>query len=125
MDTLDDFYTTSTDDRLDTQRDIIRESLNEIANDIGMAMRDEGLHFPVYITVRNSGDSLATIATPLDPSDHDWSRAATIVCDVIEKKTGSGNLTGRALPCAVANAAPMSVAEVTVDSAGVVPPSVQ
>ena len=69
MDTLDDFYTTSTDDRLDAQRDIIRESLNEIATDIGMAMRDEGLHFPVYITVRNSGDSLATIATPLDPSD--------------------------------------------------------
>ena len=86
MDTLDDFYTTSTDDRLDAQRDIIRESLNEIANDISMAMRDEGLHFPVYITVRNSGDSLATIATPLDPSDHDWSRAATIVCDVIEKE---------------------------------------
>ena len=113
MDTLDDFYTTSTDDKLDTQRDIIRESLNEIANDIGMAMRDEGLHFPVYITVRNSGDSLATIATPLDPSDHDWSRAATIVCDVIEKKTGSGKLAGRALPCAVANAASMSVAEVT------------
>ena len=55
MDTLDDFYTTSTDDRLDAQRDIIRELLNEIANDISMAMRDEGLHFPVYITVRNSG----------------------------------------------------------------------
>ena len=34
MDTLDDFYTTSTDDRLDAQRDIIRELLNEIANDI-------------------------------------------------------------------------------------------
>ena len=113
MDTLDDFYTTSSDDRLNAQRHIIRESLNEIANDIGMAMRDEGLHFPVYITVRNSGDSLATIATPLDPSDHDWSRAATIVCDVIEKKTGSGKLAGRALPCAVANAASMSVAEVT------------
>ena len=55
MDTLDDFYTKSTNDRLDTQRDIIRESLDEIANDIGMAMRDERLHFPVYITVRNSG----------------------------------------------------------------------
>ena len=53
MDTLDDFYTTSSDDRLNAQRHIIRESLNEIANDICMAMRDEGLHFPVYITVRS------------------------------------------------------------------------
>ena len=32
-------------------------------------MRDVGLTFPVYITVRNSGDALVTIATPLDPSD--------------------------------------------------------
>ena len=56
---------------------------------------------------------------------HEWSRAATIVCDVIENKTGSGKLTGRALPCAVANAAPMSVAEVTADLAGVAPLSVQ
>ena len=119
MDTLDDFYTTSTDDRLDTQRDIIRESLNEIANDIGMAMRDEGLHFPVYITVRNSGDSLATIATTLNPSDAEWSRAAAIVCEIIGKKIGTDRLTGRKLPCAVANAAPLSVAEMTADSAGV------
>ena len=121
---MNDFYTTSTDDRLDTQRDIIRESLHEIANDIGMAMRDEGLHFPVYITVRYSGDSLATIATPLDPSDDDWSRASSIVCDVMEKRTGGGKLTSRKLACAVANAAPMSVAEVTTDSVSVTHPSV-
>jgi hypothetical protein len=29
-----------------------------IVNDIGMAMRDVGLTFPLYITVRNSGDAL-------------------------------------------------------------------
>ena len=32
-------------------------------------MRDVGLTFPLYITVRNSGDALVTIATSLDPSD--------------------------------------------------------
>ena len=57
---------TTPDIDLDAQRHVIRESLNEIAADLGMAMRDEGLHFP-----------------------------------------------GRELHCAVANAAPMSVAEVT------------
>jgi hypothetical protein len=125
MDISDDFDIPSEDDILHAQREIIRAALNEIAADIGVAMRDEGLHFPVYITVRNSGDSLATIVTPLDPSDDDWSRAAAIVCEVIEKKIGSGKLTSRALPCAVANAAPMSVAEVTADSASVAPLSVQ
>jgi hypothetical protein len=52
-------------DPLDARRDIIKLALDEIATKIGMVMREEGLHFPV----RNSGDSLATIATTLDPSD--------------------------------------------------------
>jgi hypothetical protein len=113
MDTLHDFDTTSTDDRLDAQRKLIRGSLSEIANDVGMMLRDEGMRFPVYITVRNSGDSLATIATTLDPTDAEWSRASAIVCEVIEKRIGGGKLRGRELPCVVANAAPISVAEVT------------
>ena len=63
MNTIEHEDEPSTDDRLDAQRDIIRQSLDAIANDIGMAMRDVGLTFPVYITVRNSGDALVTIAT--------------------------------------------------------------
>jgi len=113
MDTFHDQDDTQLDDRLDAQRKIIRASLNEIANEVGMIMRDEGLGFPVYITARNSGDSLATIATTLDPTDAEWSRASAIVCEVIEKRIGGGKLRGRELPCAVANAAPMSAAEVT------------
>ena len=44
MDTDNDHY--EIDDRTHAQRDIIRQSLDEIANDIGMAMRDVGLTFP-------------------------------------------------------------------------------
>ena len=47
--------TIEADATLSAQRDIIRQSINEIANDIGMKMRDVGLTFPLYITVRNSG----------------------------------------------------------------------
>ena len=64
MNTVEHEDDSSTDDTLDAQRDIIRQSINEIINDIGMAMRDVGLTFPVYITVRNAGDALVTIATP-------------------------------------------------------------
>ncbi len=74
------------DNRLDAQREIIRASLNEIASNIGMMMRDAGLHFPVYITVRDIGDSLATIATPVDPSDDDWQHASDIVCRIMEDR---------------------------------------
>ena len=57
MNTFDDHDDLIFDDKLDAQRDIIRQSLDQITNDIGMAMRDVGLTFPVYITVRNSGDA--------------------------------------------------------------------
>ena len=93
-----------TDDRLDAQRDIIRQSLDAIVNDIGMAMRDVGLTFPLYITVRNSGDALVTIATPLDPSDADWQQASEIVCRTLEERVGCDRLRGRELACAIANA---------------------
>jgi hypothetical protein len=100
---------------LDAQRDMIRQSLDEIANDVGMELRDAGLHFPVYISVRNSGDSLATIATPDDPSTKDWCRASDIVCRTIEKKIGCQRLKGQELACAVANAARIAGAELTVE----------
>jgi hypothetical protein len=113
MDTDNDHY--EIDDRRNAQRDIIRESLDEIANDIGMAMRDVGLTFPIYMTVRNSGDALVTIATTLDPSDADWQQASEIVCRIIQEKVGCGRLRGRELACAIANAGAINAADLTAD----------
>ena len=100
-------------DKLDAGREVIKESLTQVANDIGMALRDAGLHFPVFITVRDSGDSLATIATPVDPSDHDWQRASAIACEIIGKTIGHDGLRGRELTCAVANMQRISASDVT------------
>ena len=100
-------------DDLDTQRDSIRGSLDAITNDFGMALRDAGFgHIPVYFVVPNSGDALASLATPLDPSEDDWSRILEIAYRVIQEKIGCGNLRGRALTCAAINT-PMTSADVT------------
>jgi hypothetical protein len=106
---------TESNDRLDAQRDIIRQSLDAIVNDIGMAMRDVGLTFPLYITVRNSGDALVTIATSLDPSDEEWQQASAIVCRTLEERAGCARLRGRELACAIANAGSINAADVTAD----------
>ena len=106
---------TGSDMRLDTQRNIIRQSLDEIANDIGTAMRDVGLTFPLYITVRNSGDALVTIASPLDPSDEQWQTASAIVCRTLEERVGCGHLRGRELACAIANSGVINAEDVTAD----------
>jgi hypothetical protein len=68
------------------QRAVIRSALDEIADEIGTALRGANLDFAVYLTVPNSGDSLATMACPLDPSDAEWSQASAIVCRIIGKR---------------------------------------
>jgi hypothetical protein len=80
-------------------------SLDEIAAEVGTALRDAHLDFPIFITVPNSGDSLATMACPLDPSEGDWSHASAIVRRIIGQRLGDVRLRGRALHCAVVNGA--------------------
>jgi len=101
-------------DDLYARRDIIRQSLNGIANDLSIEMRDAALDFPVYMTVPRSGSSLATIATPLDPSDEDWERVSAIVCRILEQRIGGGRLRGRELTCVIANGS-MAAADVTAE----------
>ena len=113
MDTDNDYQ--DIDDCLDTQRETLRQSLDAIASDVGMALRDAGLNFPVFLTVPNSGNSLATVATPVDPTANDWQQASEIVCRIIEETVGCGRLRGQTLPCAIANAGLINAADVTAD----------
>ena len=98
----------------DAQREVVRLALDEIATEVGTALRDAQLDFPIFLTVPTSGDSLATMACPLDPSDGDRPHASAIVCGIIGKRLGGARLRGRALHCAVANAT-MGAADVMTD----------
>jgi hypothetical protein len=100
----------------EAQREIIKLVLNEIATEVGTALREAHLDFPVFLTVPNSGDSVATMACPLDPSDSHWSHASAIVCRIIGQRLGDARLRGRALHCAVANGA-VAATDVMADSA--------
>ena len=101
----------------DPDRDMIRQSLDAMANDIGMAMRDAGLAgIPTYLVIPNSGSAIATLMTPLDPSDDDWARALEIACQVIQKKLGSSKLHTREMAWTTANE-PSGVAEATSNAA--------
>ena len=117
MDTSDRKQNPSTAGDPEAQRTVIKSMLNDIAAEIGDAIRNARLDaIPVYLTVPNSGDSLATIACPLDNlSDEDWSQASEIVCKVIGKRLGGMRLRGRPLVCAAANPT-VTAAEVAVES---------
>lgn len=86
------------------QREVIKLALDEIIAEVGVALRDAHLDFPVYVAIPGSGRSLATIATSLDPTDTQWHQATAIVCRIIGQRLGDVRLRGRPLHCAVANA---------------------
>jgi hypothetical protein len=114
MDYTGELLELSNDDEIDAQRSIIRQSLDEIANDVGMAMRDSRMDFPLGLTVPNSGYAIVTMLTPVDPSEEDWLHATDIVCQIVAERLGGMRLRHRPLPCAMANA-PISAADVTAD----------
>jgi hypothetical protein len=115
MNTIDEQQKQSDDDDLENLRSIIRQSLNEIANDIGAAMRDAHLNFPIGLTTPSSGSSIVTMVTPVEPSDDDWSHATAIVRHIVSSKLGGMRLRSRPLPCAMVNAT-MSRAEITANA---------
>jgi hypothetical protein len=96
---------------LDGQRAILKKSIDDIADEIGMALRDANLRLPVYFTVPSSGDSLASRATPLDPSDDDWERATAIACEVIGRWLGVEKPRSRPMICAIADTVRISASE--------------
>jgi hypothetical protein len=104
-------YPSNDDDNFDTQRATIRQSLDEIANDVGIAMRNANLRFPFSLTVPDSGQSFITMVTPVDPSDDDWSQTTDIVRRIVSHKLGGMRLCSRQLPCTMVNAT-MTVAEI-------------
>jgi hypothetical protein len=101
----------------EAQREVIRLVLDEIAAEVSIALRDAQLAFPVYVAVPNSGQSVASMACPLDPTASQWSKAKAIVCRIIGARLGDVRLRGQPLHCAVANGA-IAATDVTADAEG-------
>jgi hypothetical protein len=111
MDTINEL---STAERVEAQREVIRQSLAEIATDIESELKQSGLTFPVFVTVPSSGDAILSLASPLDPSDHDWASATAIVNQIIGEWLGGIGLSTRICPCATVNVT-MSAADLIPD----------
>jgi hypothetical protein len=104
---------TSSDDKVEAKRKIIRQSLGEITAEVASKMRGENLHSSVNIVVP-SRHSLVTIGGTRDLPTDVWSRVSEIVCEVIGQKLGREGLRGRPLARATATAN-LSAADVTRD----------
>ncbi len=92
MDTINE---SPTDDRLEVGRAILRESVDQIEEDVGNALRGAALDFPIYVTVPHSGDALAALMTSADPPGDEWETATTIFLRVIADRLGEIGLRSR------------------------------
>jgi len=100
---------------LNRDRKMIRNSLPDIAAQVHSRLVGAGLTYPVYLAVPNSGDSLLSFATPLDPSDDEWRRMNDIVRNVVGAAIGAENLRSNPLACAMTGTAMGSAGVVAAD----------
>jgi hypothetical protein len=102
------------DESLDMHRETVRETLDSIAQDVGAALRDNGMNYAVFFTAGQSDRTVITIATPFDPSDEIWERMISTAIEIISDRLGGIKLGSRELPCASANLV-MTAADLTAD----------
>jgi hypothetical protein len=105
---------TSASSQIETKREIIRDCLNEIIIVVESRLRAAAVSVPIFLTVPNSGASIVTMATPLDPSDDLWAHIVEIVCETVSERLGGLKLRTEDTICAAANTK-MGAADLTAD----------
>jgi hypothetical protein len=98
----------STDDKVEAKRKIIRKSLDEITVEIEQALRCANLRSAVSIVVP-SRYSLVTIGGVRDLPPDEWSLVSAIVRRIVGQRLGGRELRGRPLARAVATAATAAI----------------
>jgi hypothetical protein len=104
----------ATDDSSEAKRAIIRGCLSEVVVEVGNRLREAGLDCPVFLTVPNSGNAIVMMATPLDPSDEDWSHVGDIVRATVSERLSGLRLRNREMICGAA-IAPIASAEIATE----------
>ena len=105
----------STDDKVEARRKIIRHSIDEITADVISQLRKANLSGGVNIVVPTR-HTLVTIASPIDMAPEEWSPVSEIVRRVVGKKLGGNELHGRSLSFAMAKATTDDAADITFDT---------
>jgi hypothetical protein len=101
----------STDDKVEAKRKIIRKSLDEITAEVQRELRCADLRSSISMVVP-SRYSIVSIAGPHSVPPDDWSRMSEIARRVVARRLGGSQFRGRPLAHAVATAV-IDVADVS------------
>jgi hypothetical protein len=93
----------TTDDKVEAKRRIIRQSLDEITAEVEAAMGGANLRSSVKLVVP-SRHSLVTVTSSGNVAPDEQAPLSAIVREVVGRRLGSNGLRGRALSHAIAKA---------------------
>ncbi len=95
------------------QRAKLKASLNDVGDEVTQSLREAGIAVSVFFTVPSSGP-LMTFATPIDPTDQEWTRVSEIVVQVVSRALGVNGLISQPAPCVAT--VPMAAADLLTNS---------
>lgn len=98
--------------RRSDRHELLTLLLPAIAEEVTAALAAANLQMPIFLTVPTSGDTVATLATPHDPSGEDWVKVCELVREIVGARAGIEKLGTRPVPC-VAAGMPMGAADLT------------
>ena len=82
-----------------TLRATVAAKLSEITTAAEEVLAQNGIAFPIFFLIPNSGDSLLTYGTSQDPSDQEWNMVSTSVTKIVQEALGIGPLRTREIAC--------------------------
>ena len=79
---------------------MVAAKLSEITTKAGEVLAEQGIVYPLFFLIPNSGDSLLTYGTTQDPSDQEWQMVSSSVTKIVQEALGTGPLRTREIVCA-------------------------
>jgi hypothetical protein len=88
------------DDDVMAHRERAKAELDQIAQQVRLALAELGIDIPLFFIVPNSGDAIVTFGTITDPPDTEWSRVGEVVGSIVAQSCGLRGTRRREVVCA-------------------------
>jgi hypothetical protein len=114
MDARDELDDLTDDERVADHRARAAAELDQITQQVKLALIERGIDMPVFFIIPHSGDVIVTFGTITDPPDDEWNHLSEIVTAIVRQSVGLDRTRCRHVLCAATHSiadhqpAPMS-----------------
>jgi hypothetical protein len=88
MDARDELDDLTDDERVADHRARAAAELDQITQQVKLALIERGIDMPVFFIIPHSGDAIVTFGTITDPPDDEWNHLSEIVTAIVRQSVG-------------------------------------